>query len=179
MKMWLIQRAKIRRPLAESNERIGSAVNLDYMGSAEFEFGALPKSLRALQACDALIKLRTLNHIKDNQDRSLRVLSFLDDKQFVEYNSLLIDLRADKVRLKEWSKFAPEDRYETMPDYVKTPQQKKVWEKQKAERELWKPDFWWDIDNHTMFSFDKEFMARIHDYLASSWAYMDEQKKAS
>lgn len=42
---YLVQRGKIRHPLVEG--RFSDAVNLDYMGSAEFEWGALPKSLRA------------------------------------------------------------------------------------------------------------------------------------
>jgi len=176
--MWLIQRAKIIHPLAEPTARISDAVRFDYMGSAEFEFGALPKSLRDMQAVDALITIRTLNHIKDDQDRSVRVLSALDDKQFAEYNSLLIDLRADKVRLKEWSKFAAEEPKKA-PPYVKSNAELRRWTAQQAERDIWKPDFWWDINNNTMFSFNKEFMNRLHDYLHASWVWMDEQKKAS
>lgn len=39
---YLIQRGKIVKPLAEHDTRLSKAVNLDYMGSSEFEFGALP-----------------------------------------------------------------------------------------------------------------------------------------
>lgn len=177
MKMWLIQRGKIRRPLLDNTERLTPTINFDYMGSAEFEFGALPKSLRRLQAVDALITIRVLNHIKDNQDRSLRVLSALDDKQFAEYNRLLIDLRADKVRLKEVSKFAAVEPVKP-PPYVKSNAELRRWNMQMAEREQWKPDFWWDIENDVMFSFDKEYMNRLHDHLHASWKYMDEQKVA-
>jgi hypothetical protein len=54
---YLIQRGEIKRPLVEG--RLSEAVNLDYMGSAEFEFGALPKSLRALQSMVDAISLTT------------------------------------------------------------------------------------------------------------------------
>lgn len=39
-------------------------------------------------------------------------------------------------------------------------------------------NFWWDIDNHVMFGFKKEFMKRVGDYVASSLKYMNEQKAA-
>ena len=31
-------------------------------------------------------------------------------------------------------------------------------------------DFWWDVANHTMFSFDRNFLARLPDHLSASFA---------
>ena len=48
---YLIQRALIRRPLGKyADATLTEAVAFDYMGAAEFEFGALPKSLRCSEA---------------------------------------------------------------------------------------------------------------------------------
>lgn len=47
---YLIQRASINTPLAAPSARLSQAVNFDYMGSAEFEFGALPRSFRNIEA---------------------------------------------------------------------------------------------------------------------------------
>ena len=33
-------------------------------------------------------------------------------------------------------------------------------------------DFWWDLGNHVMFSFDKIFVNRLPAVLQESWQYM-------
>lgn len=146
---YLVQRGEIRRPLKDESCRFSDAVNLDYMGSAEFEFGALPKSLRALQARVDSLKKTVLVSVMSG-DVPLKVLHGLSDAAFKEYEGHLLAIRADKHRLKESSHFA----HDYSSQYAKT-------------------DFWWDIDNHVMWSFDKEFMNRLPSYLASSWKYMD------
>ena len=45
--MWLVQRCK-PKGVYQEGQRFSEAFYNDYMGSAEFEFGALPKSLRRL-----------------------------------------------------------------------------------------------------------------------------------
>lgn len=150
---YLIQRAEIKRPLVEATERFSNAAVLDYMGSAEFEFGALPSSLRQLQANVDRISLTVEPRIKDGE-RSLRVLHTFTPEEYEEYVGYLMELRADKRRTKETTRFA--EGYE-QGKYNKT-------------------DLWWDLDNSTMFSFDKIFMNRLGDHLVASWKYMDEQK---
>jgi hypothetical protein len=53
-KPYLIQRANIVKPLSPKNQAgkvtLSKSVSFDYMGSSEFEFGALPKSLKRLHA---------------------------------------------------------------------------------------------------------------------------------
>ena len=151
---YLIQRGEIRRPMHAATSRLSQAVDLDYMGSAEFEFGALPKSQRAMQAARGSILLRKVESIKAGE-QTLRVLSCLDDEQFAAYTQYLHQMRADKIRLKENSRFGAD--YE-MGEYTRT-------------------DFWWDIQHHVMWSFDKPFMNRLAGILESSWAYMDEQAR--
>jgi hypothetical protein len=184
-KPWLIQRATIRTPLAEENTRISFAVKLDYMGSAEFEFGALPKSLRNLQARKDQLKLRLLTTV--TQDESpLRIYSSLDDADFIEYTAIIEKLRKSRlgeVRLKERSEFTLEEveltnkRNEADRLLYATASSKRKKKSPYGQyvREL--ADFWWDLNNDTMFSFHKIFMNRLPSYLEGSWEYMDEQKE--
>ena len=148
---YLVQRCEIRRPLVEG--RIGEALELDYMGSAEFEFGAIPKSLRALQHDVDKIKLSVDPRIVDN-DRSLRILHTFDEVELEQYFKHLQTMRVNKLRLKEATRF----------------------EAGRESRPYGTTDVWWDIENHVFWSFDKIFMNRITDCLLASWKYMDEQK---
>lgn len=149
-----IQRGTIKRPLTRDT-RFSEAVDLDYMGSAEFEWGALPKSLRELQANVDNIKLTVEPRIQDEEGRSLRVLHTFDTDAYEAYVSLLVDLREGTRRTKESTYFDKDHkkRFKTL-----------------------ECDLWWDIDAHAMWSFDKQFMNRLGEHLVASWKYMDEQK---
>lgn len=152
---FLIQRAEINRPLGKAG-RVSEVLDLDYMGSTEFEWGATAKSLRALQAKVNDICM-TVEPSITQDDKNLRVLHTFTADQYAEYLGYLKELRVGKRQTKECTRF--EEGYE-FTRYSKT-------------------DFWWDIENHVMWSFDKIFMNRLGDALVASWAYMDEQKKAS
>ena len=152
---YLIQRGEIRRPLASPSARLSDAVNLDYMGSAEFEFGAMPKSLRALQASVDALQKTVLESIQV-AGVPLKVVHALSPEEIPQYEAHLLAMRENKLRLKALSRFAAN--YESQYSHT---------------------DFWWDIDNHVMWSFDKGFMCRLPEYLASSWKYMDEATNAT
>ena len=158
---YLIQRATINHPLAAHETKLSDSVNFDYMGSAEFEFGALPKSLRRLQEMKGALTQRKVDRIVDGE-RSLRIVSALTDAEFEEYVGYLVQLRTGKptsIRTKEMTYFdiALMSRF--------------------AERRNPATDFWWDIQNNVMFSFDKLFMNRLVAHLEASWAYMDSNKE--
>lgn len=150
---YLIQRAEIVTPLAPKTTILSNAVSLHYMGSAEFEFGALPKSLRRMQADLSKLVLRKVPEIMDGE-ACLHVLSFMSDEEFEEYKEYLCMMRdpfhTNKIRTKESHRFNS--------DYVG-----------KYE----KSDFWWDIRNDLMFGFNEMFMNRCIDYVKSSLAHMD------
>ncbi len=84
----------------------------------------------------------------------MRVVSLLTDDQWPKYLEYLYEVRNDKRRLKECSYFA----------------------KQRGREET---DFWWDIENHVMWSFDKKFMSGLVGCLAASINYMNEIKAKS
>lgn len=154
---FLIQRATVIRPLADENTRLSQAVDFDYMGSAEFEFGALPKSFRRIEALADGWKCRLVNEIKDG-DKPLRVYSAFSDEGFDEYKKYLLNLRAGKQRTKESTYFEHDhaSRFTSLSC-----------------------DFWWDIDNDVMFGFEKNFMNRLPHYVAASLKYMNEAKERS
>lgn len=169
---WLIQRATISKPLAPRNTRFTPSVSLDYMGAAEFEFGALPESLRRLQSSKDQITIRIVPEIMEGVSQ-LRVLGAMDTNAHREYVEYLVKLRNSKlgeVHLKERTEFTLDET-----------SRKAEWDSQNLKhnkRAYVRPaiDFWWDLDNDVMFSFNKLYMNRLMDHLNASWAYMDEQK---
>jgi len=150
---YLIQRGKILHPLVEG--RFSEAVDLDYMGASEFEYGALPKSLRALQARVSDIKVTVEPRITGESGESLRVLHTFAPDEYEEYAGHLLKLRDGTAHTQESTYFGVDH-----SKHFKT----------------LRCDLWWDIDNDVMFTFDKVFMKRLPDHLVASWKWMDEQK---
>jgi hypothetical protein len=156
-KPYLIQRANIVKPLSPKNQAgkvtLSKSVSFDYMGSSEFEFGALPKSLKRLHAAykEKGLKTRLLNNITEG-DSQLRVVSALSNEEFETYAEYLVELRYKNPRLKESSYFGH--------DHTK-------------EYRYLSADFWWDIENDVMFSFNKEYMNRLQLHLSASWNIME------
>jgi len=170
-----IQRATIRTPLADATVRLSEAVKLDYMGSAEYEYGALPKSWRRLGAAKENWSLRKVPEILDGE-QVLRVFSALSDEEFKEYTDFLILLRtspAYSVRLKERSEFGLAEREPLVPATPVKGRRRKA----SSSYERTYADFWWDIDNDVMFSFHKIFMNRVSEHVTASLAYMAEIAK--
>ena len=56
---YLIQRIDMRhKPPRPGKKGIDASFGFDYMGSSEFEWGALPKALKALRACPEIIEAK-------------------------------------------------------------------------------------------------------------------------
>ena len=159
---YLIQRASIRSPLAAEADNLSKAVEFDYMGSAEFEFGALPESLRRIRAYGPAWRCDKVDEIRSADDSPLRAYSAISDEEFPQYVAYLRQLRwpekYGRLNLKEPTAFEHDH---------------KPWSKYRAI------DFWWDLDNDVMFGFHKAFMNRLPSYLKASFAYMDEQKNVN
>jgi hypothetical protein len=149
---YLIQRGTINWPLV--HDRLSKAVSFDYMGSAEFEFGALPESLREMQKRIDSVSLTVEPRIMDGES-TLRVLHTFTPDEYEEYLGYLLKLREGHIQTKEDPRFQKDHSL-------------------RSKRLCC--DFWWDIDNHVMWSFDKNFMKRLPDVLVASWKYMNEQK---
>lgn len=123
MKTWLIQRGKFED--MEHKSGIDSILSFDYMGSSEFEWGALPKSLGNIRS-----ELNEYTYLDvPMQDKVITV--FCKDSQKSDIKLYLTELAKNKMRLKEFSAF---DSYIKNDGYFKD-----------------RFDFWWDIENDLMF----------------------------
>lgn len=136
---YLIQRGKFINN--ESKNGIDKIIYYDYMGSAEFEWGALPKSLnRIRQDIDNYIYLDI-----PIKDKVISVFCKYSLKNDIE--QYLIALSENRWILKEFSAF---DSYINNDGYFKD-----------------KFDFWWDIGNDIMFwrsnnKFEEKFKSLIN-----------------
>jgi hypothetical protein len=151
---YLIQRGKINHPIAPVSACISEAIDFDYMGSSEFEFGALSKSLRRIEKSGW--KIRSVPEIMQGEI-ALRVWSPFSDEEFEEYKAYLIQLRipgANSIRTKERTAF----------------------EEGSTISECFGINFWWDIQNDVMFGFNKVFMKRVSDYVGNSLKLMNKKE---
>lgn len=139
MKTTLIQRAKFEN--RDYKKGIDSIVHFDYMGSSEFEWGALPESLGKIR--DLINDYTYLDvPIKDKV-----ITVFCKDSQKSEVKQYLTELSENKWHLQEYSDF---DNY-INPQFMKS-----------------RTDFWWDISNHLMFwRKDNEFESKFKTIIAT------------
>lgn len=152
-KPYLIQRASIKLNPSHT-KKISENIETDYMGSSEFEFGALPKSLCAISADLKLYHTIQVKEISNEKGQPLIVWSKIPFENLPEYVDHLKQIRLGKLHLKEATHFEKD-----------------------CKPTRWKTtDFWWDLDNDVMFSFDPEIMKVLADSVRTSIAYMDEQK---
>lgn len=131
---YLIQRANfVNCKSRKSKKGIDSILRFDYMGSAEFEFGSLPKSLKRIRATinDYTVDRITINgnpvNIFCKSDDLNDVVAFLNMLSETEY-----------PRMKEQPRFY---------NYLKG---------EKSKYESFNIDHWWDIENDFMFWRDKK-----------------------
>ena len=133
MTPYLIQRAKFKNPIEANEIGIDRIIQLDYMGSAEFEFGALPKSLKRIRA-----NADNYTHFRYAFSTGKVVTVFCKKEDRKKMGEILENLVAKKIRLKE---FCDLDNY--VNDEVAV---------------FRNNDFWWDILNDFMFwKFNIEF----------------------
>ena len=136
---YLIQRGKARHNKTISNgDSLDDFINFDYMGSAEFEFGALPKSFWIMvDNFETLVRSKT--SIKDN------VIHYIclgvDEEEFLKH---LNKLTKDEYRTKEYTDM------------------EKLCKKGSFDSDT---ELWWDIENNWIASTKKRlilnFMARM------------------
>jgi hypothetical protein len=157
--VYLVQRGTIKRPLGLYKDcSLGSAVSFDYMGSAEFEFGALPKSFRRIEAQSnmyELHKVESIVGILNGREFTLRIYANFDtEEEKLAYIKKLEALFAGKSYTKESLR-------------VKQIEGSKVAIQDNI-------DFWWDINNDVFLCFDKQFMTRIGNYLQATFRNLNE-----
>lgn len=135
-KFWLIQRGSFTTNLLKSDKLLGSSINGalvqgDYMGSAEFEFGAIPKAYRRIMGQFEKYSL----HVTDlKTNRGIPFCLYCRDDR---YNEILEAIRIylkEGYQLQEWS---------NMDAHFKLPTDE--WSKECGKYNL-RTNFWWCID---------------------------------
>jgi len=127
---YLIQRAKFGDN--DFKKGIDSIISLDYMGSSEFEFGAIPESLRNIRS-------RINEYTYLDVPLGNKVISvFCKDEQKSEIMSYLKELSENTIHLKEHSDFHT---------YINPSKHDLEWQAKRPHN----TDFWWDLDNDIMF----------------------------
>lgn len=130
MKTYLIQRASFMD--RDYKNGIDSIISLDYMGSSEFEWGAVPQSLaRIREDINAYTYLDVPIYNKD-------ITVFCKETQKPLVKEYLTNLADCNMRLKEYSDF---DYYVNPSEYYRV----------RREISHHRTDFWWDLENDLMF----------------------------
>lgn len=182
---WLIQRGSPysaeRRAEATT---VSQAVNMDYMGSSEFEYGALPKCLREMEAQAAsmpeTLTVRPIPGIHDRDGNPLLAVG-LTAAALETYAGKIAEVVGGK-RIKERTSF--EDAVTPiadLPSYHGLRRDPPKGHRREPKRSLWLADqrarmtgFWWDIDNGVMMTFDAALAADLPRLLQGSWARLRE-----
>jgi len=140
---YLIQRLKFKN---NGRGAFDSVLQCDYMGSAEFEFGALPISLKQLTRNFGSLKVNFFKSVADYRGRALCIISE-GEKAKTYFNSYFVKLALDEIRLKERTNLKANitgicwrDKPLESHDIV---------------------DAWWDIENHVIFTFGKNNAKKI------------------
>ena len=134
-KPYLIQRCFLKAP--KTGDNFDGNFEMDYMGSSEFEFGTLPKSLQKFTGNLDEYKIIP-NHNKNYRGQGLFFLS--TSEIYKEYEQYIDDLVKDNIRLKEYSDIKHQH---TGVDFIGKPiNPNKIY-------------LWWDVENHIMFAFGK------------------------
>jgi len=134
------------------DEVVSDFYRQDYMGSSEFEFGELPASLRRMYQ-----HLDFYNKVGEREIKGKTVYFWGDSKDFDEYAKFLEQLKPYED-LKEVISFT---------DYFE----------EKKNFAYLHDDFWWDIVNDIVFSFNKEAVEKFGICLLNSIDYMDKMKE--
>lgn len=132
--MYLVQRCTKKFRQYQS-EAVADAFSLDYMGSAEFEFGAIPKSIRKL-AQKNLVQTSFKHKSKNGKEHTIHVVADHDEQGDA----------VEAIR-KYLSASSP---YRNLKEYIH------LWElvnEDKKREEYWET-FWWCVDENSNYRVD-------------------------
>lgn len=157
---YLIQRCTFR-PTTEPDSKVSTQFLLDYMGSAEFEFGSVPQSIRAIGKAMSRggMTIHETN-IVNRRGQPLCVFCPNDIQdaltQWLSERATASEMDCDYSRLKESMQFWR-------------------WFHGTADRCF--VNFWWAIDIHAAWGFDKSSVERFSRAIQASVSFMDARKK--
>ncbi len=139
-RMYLVQRVERRRELRNKvNPSVDDRYGMDYMGSAEYEFGSLPKSLKRICKNIDDFVIYTSEKIKDYKGNPLQF--FIKKDIIDEYMKEIDEYLEGRRHLKESIGLKY---YITGKSFGGQPIDQSAYQI---------PDIWWDIDNDVWFTF--------------------------
>lgn len=159
---YLIQRCSVKKDyndysgskpkdiLFSPDMKIGDFLTLDYMGSAEYEFGSFPRNTRNM--FDKLDKLKVYQVNVNNK----MVFVLCSDDQIEEYSKVLEKLAKNEIRLKDYIRF---DNYFNNRIDSRT------------------EDTWVDLDNQIVFSMVESTVTNFKVAITNSVNYMNLNKR--
>lgn len=160
--IYLLQRAKVNPEINQevSKLKTGEYIRLDYMGSAEFEFGAIPNFQKNINK--SLSKLQNYSVTHNNQ--ALWFMCLPEEKD--EYSNLLIQVLENKVRLKERSGF---DQREPLEGTTKRNKKVYTYDSPKAPFSY---SVWFDLDNNRVVARNEDVLNNLRKTIPNSVASM-------
>ena len=148
----LVQSGHFKKDIDVLNKKdingLDDIVSLDYMGSAEFEWGSLPRSLRRMTINKDFYKVFVFNQYRDENGNPLKV--YAPQVFYKNVQNIVNRLAEHGYGLQE---------YCSLSDHI---QKDKKEDDDTRFRYIDKSDFWWDIENDFFMFFehtDKVLMA--------------------
>lgn len=149
----LVQRGHIQRPIDVTS--LYAAVELTFMGAAEFEGGALPASIDRLyqHILAGEASFVSFPSIRVGEDVLIGFGPFNAESRFF-YEEQLALVASRKARLHEET---------SLPELMALSSTSLV----RYRKDF--PDFWWDIQNDVLLFFDPGLQEKLVDILRESW----------
>lgn len=124
---WLVQRGYFRNYPENIAKGIDLILRFDYMGSSEFEFGALGQSLHRIRSVKDVYQFYNIK-VPTNKILEKKIMIYCKSQDFEDVKNNILRFAKNEIRTKEWVGF---ERWLNTGDQT--------------------PDFWWDIDNDFMW----------------------------
>lgn len=156
----LIQRCSSKKVPFNELLLTGTYLDLDYMGSSEFEWGAIPKFQRAM------LKKMDQTSIRSVKYKEFEFWVMIEISKLVDYIPIIERLVDKQIQLKERSGIHEKDVL-----YVG-----KV-AKYDHPQATYKYDVWFDLDNEVIFARDPDVLTNLRISIGNSVRFMDETAK--
>ncbi len=157
----LVQRCNFC-PESPKNARVSQQFAADYMGSSEFEYGAMSRSIRAIGANMHKMDIYKTDIVNEDgkrlwvfcaNDVRAELIEWLEDRATTR-SEMDCDYNGLQECLGFWCWFNPTDRSRHT-------------------------NFWWEIEQHAAWGFEKASVQRFADAILVSTAIMDAVKAKS
>jgi hypothetical protein len=162
-KPWLIQRINYKAPEKGSSTTLFGLLKCDYMGAAEFEFGAPKRSIMRVCSTIDTRQIFTFKDLLDYNGDSLVILARTEEEA-TTYSEWIRKMCSEEygVRLKEITYL-----YDHMPHEVPFKEDpikyRDILNRHKSAREH--HNFWWDIEFDMFFCFGKKKLENAVKYI--------------